>query len=165
MFIILNTIAPKYKYKIVFIINWGVFVLLIMPFALKDVPPTYQRAVSLAFWEYSSMFINLFVDDFNVFNDWKTHLDKLCLCLDKCWECDISIHPKKCMFIMYSRIILEYIVSNKSKLPTPKKFFPIIIMPSPKTSKDIKVYNGITQFCRYVIWDFAFIMAPFTKSS
>jgi hypothetical protein len=38
-------------------------------------------------------------------------------------------------------------------------------MPSPKTSKDIKVYNGITQFCRYVIWDFAFIMAPFTKSS
>ncbi len=33
-------IAPKEKYKIVFIINWGVFVLLVMPFALKNVPPT-----------------------------------------------------------------------------------------------------------------------------
>jgi hypothetical protein len=75
------------------------------------------------------MFINLFVDDLNLFSDWKTHLDKLCLCLDKCWECGMSLHPKKCMFIVYSRIILEYIVSNKSKLSTPKKLFPIIIMP------------------------------------
>jgi hypothetical protein len=143
MFIISNIIAPKDKYKFFFIINWVVFVLLVMPFALKNVPPTYQWAVSLAFWEYSSMFTNLFVDDFNVFNDWKTHLDKLCLCLDKCWECDISLHPKKCMFIVYLRIILEYIISNKSKLPTPKKLFPIIIMPSPKTPKDIKVYDGM----------------------
>jgi hypothetical protein len=87
--------------------------------------------------------MNLFVDDFNVFSDWKTHLDKLSLCFDKCWECGISLHPKKCMFIVYSRIILEYIISNKSKLPTPKKLFPIINIPSPKTPKDIKVYNGI----------------------
>jgi hypothetical protein len=144
MFIILNIIALKDKYEIAFIINWGVFVLSVMPFALKNVPPTYEWAMSVAFWEYSSMFINLFVDDFNVFSDWKTHLDKLCL--DKCWECGINIHLKKCMFIVYSRIILEYIVSNKSKLPTPKKLFLIIIMPSTKTPKDMKVYNGITQF-------------------
>jgi hypothetical protein len=99
--------TPKDKYKIAFIINWGVFVLLVMPFALKNVPPTYQWVVSLTFWEHFNMFMNLFVDDFNAFSDWKTHLDKVCLCLQKCWECGISLHPKKCMFIVYSRIILE----------------------------------------------------------
>jgi hypothetical protein len=44
---------------------------------------------------------------------------------------------------MYSRIILEYIVSNKNKLAAPKKLFPIINMPLPKTPKHIKVYNGM----------------------
>jgi hypothetical protein len=35
-------IAPKSKYKTTFIINWGVFVWVVMPFGLKNVPPTYQ---------------------------------------------------------------------------------------------------------------------------
>jgi hypothetical protein len=35
-------IAPKNKYKTTFIINWGVFVWVVMPFGLKNVPPTYQ---------------------------------------------------------------------------------------------------------------------------
>jgi hypothetical protein len=35
-------IAPKNKYKITFITDWGSFVWVVMPFGLKNVPPTYQ---------------------------------------------------------------------------------------------------------------------------
>ncbi len=40
-------IALKDQYKIAFITKWGAFIWLVMPFRLKNMPPTYQRAVSL----------------------------------------------------------------------------------------------------------------------
>jgi hypothetical protein len=42
-------IASKDKYKIAFIIDWGTFVWIVMPFELKNVPPTYQRPMCMAF--------------------------------------------------------------------------------------------------------------------
>ncbi len=33
--------APKYRYKTTFIINWGAFVWVVMPFGVKNGPPTY----------------------------------------------------------------------------------------------------------------------------
>jgi hypothetical protein len=34
-------IAPKDKYKIALITDWGTFLQIVMPFGLKNVPPTY----------------------------------------------------------------------------------------------------------------------------
>ncbi len=62
----------------------------------------------MAFHEY--------LDDFNVFSDFRKHLAKLQLCFDKCWKFGISLNPKKCMFFIYSRVILlGYIVSKAGK--------------------------------------------------
>jgi hypothetical protein len=38
---------------------------------------TYQRSVNMAFKEYLGVFMKLFLDDFNVFSDLKTHMAKL----------------------------------------------------------------------------------------
>jgi hypothetical protein len=35
-------ITSEDRYKIAFIIDWGVFVWVVMPFGLKNAPPTYQ---------------------------------------------------------------------------------------------------------------------------
>jgi hypothetical protein len=70
----------------------GVFVWLVMPFGLKNVPPTYQRVVNMAFKEYLGVFVKLFLDDFSVFSDLKTHPAKLLLCFSKCQEFDISFN-------------------------------------------------------------------------
>jgi hypothetical protein len=48
-----------------------------MPFGLKNVPPTYQRVVNMAFHGYLKVFMKLFLDDFSLFNDLNMHLDKL----------------------------------------------------------------------------------------
>jgi hypothetical protein len=34
-------IAPKDKYKIALITNWGTFVQIVIPFGLKNAPPAY----------------------------------------------------------------------------------------------------------------------------
>jgi hypothetical protein len=93
----------------------------------------------MAFREYLGIFMKLFLDNFSVFNDQNTHLQKLRLCFDKCCEFDICLNLDKCMFLVYSKVILGYIVSQEGKLPNPKKILIIINMPRLKTSKDIQV--------------------------
>jgi hypothetical protein len=39
-----------------------------MPFGVKNVPPTYQHVVNMAFKDYFGMFMKVFLDNFNVFN-------------------------------------------------------------------------------------------------
>jgi hypothetical protein len=73
--------------------------------------------------------MKLFLDDFNVFNDLKTHMAKLQLCLDKCQKFSISFNLEKCRFLVFSYVILGYIVSKEGKLPDPKKITTIVNMP------------------------------------
>jgi hypothetical protein len=70
-------IAPKDGNKTVFIIDWGVFIGVAMPFGLNNVPPTYQQVMNTTFKDYLGVFMKLFLDDFNMFNNLDTHLPKL----------------------------------------------------------------------------------------
>lgn len=109
-------IAPEDWYKITFITKWGIFVWLVMPFELKNAPPTYQQAIKMVFKKYLVVFMKLFSDDFNIFSDLKTHMFKLRLCFDKCWKFSISLNSEKCMFLVFFDIILGYILSKGGKL-------------------------------------------------
>jgi hypothetical protein len=53
--------------------------------------------------------------------------------------------------------------SKEGKLPNPKKKLAIVCMPTSKTLKDIPIFNGMAQYYKCFIKDFAFIMAPITK--
>jgi hypothetical protein len=90
--------------------------------------------------------MKLFLNDLGAFNDLDTHLIKFWLCLNKCIEFDISLNPKKCMFLVHLSVILGYLVSKESKLLDLKKLLAIVHMLTPKTPKDIEVFNGITQY-------------------
>jgi hypothetical protein len=47
------------------------------------------------------------------------------------------------MFLVFSIVILDYIVSKEGKLLDLKKIATIINMSEPKTPKDIQVFNGM----------------------
>jgi len=107
-------IAPKNRYKTAFIIDKGIFVWVVMPFGLKNVPPTYQRVVNTTFKEYFGMFMKLFLDYFSVFNNLDNHLSKLRLSFDKCRKISISLNLEKCMFLVHLNVILGYMVSKEA---------------------------------------------------
>ncbi len=46
------SIAFEDRYKTLFVIDWGAFVWMVMPFGVKNGPSTFQRRVSRAFKEY-----------------------------------------------------------------------------------------------------------------
>ncbi len=102
--------------------------------------------VSKAFKDYLDEFMKLFLDDFMVFCDLDTQLSKLRKCFEKCWEYGIGFNSENCAFMVFSGMILGFIVSKEGKLLDPKKVEAIIKMPIPKNPRDIQDFNGLTQF-------------------
>jgi hypothetical protein len=71
--------------------------------------------------------MKIFLDDFIVYSDMESHLMKFKLCFQKCKEYKISLNPKKCAFMVFSKLILGFIVS-KERLPNLKKVQAIMNM-------------------------------------
>jgi hypothetical protein len=93
-----------------------------MPFGMKNNgPPTYHKVVSRSFKYYLDTFMKIFLYDFIMYNDVDTHLVKFKLCFQKCKIFWINLNPNKCAFMVFSRMILGFIVSKEGKLPYPNK--------------------------------------------
>ncbi len=73
-------IAPEDRYKTTFVIDRGFFIWMVMPFGVKNGPPTFQGIVNRAFGEYLDQFMKIFLDDFTIYSDMESHLMKLKLC-------------------------------------------------------------------------------------
>jgi hypothetical protein len=136
-------IALKDKYKTAFVTNSGAFIRKVMSFGMKNGPPTYHEIVTKTFIKYLENFKNIFVDDFIVYSDMESHLYKLKLCFQKCKKCDISLNLDKCAFMVFSGMILGFIVFKEGELPNPKKIQAIVNMPPPKNPQHIQLFNGM----------------------
>jgi hypothetical protein len=90
--------------------------------------------------------MKIFLDDFIVYSDMESHLQKLILCFQKCKKYGISLNPNKCAFMVFLRMILGFIVSKEGKILDPKKIQAIINMPPPKNPQEIRLFNGMAQF-------------------
>jgi hypothetical protein len=93
-----------------------------MLFGLKNVPLMYQRVVNLAFQEYLGVFMKLFLDDLNVFNEpkciWKncncvlTNAKNLILALTLKNACFLCIQK----WIWVHRIQIGKIIESQKEL-------------------------------------------------
>ncbi len=81
---------------------------------------------------YINVFTKIFLDDFIVFSELSTHLEKLMKCFLKCKEYGISLNPKKCAFMVYPKTILGFI-SKEGETLDPKKIKALVKMLVPKT--------------------------------
>jgi len=107
--------------------------------------------------------MKIFLDDFTMYSDMESHLQKLKLCFQKCRKYGISLNPNKCAFTVFLGMILGFIISKEGKLLDPKKIHATVNMPPPKNAQKIQVFNGMAQFYRCFIKHFTTIMAPITK--
>jgi hypothetical protein len=140
------SIAPKDIYRITFVTDYGAFIWKVMLFGVKNGPPTYQRVVIKTLREYLDSLMKIFLGDFTMYSDMENHLQKFRLCFQKCIKHDISLNPNKFAFMVFSGMILGFIISKKGKLPDLKKMQAIINMPPPNNPQQIQVFNGMAQF-------------------
>jgi hypothetical protein len=59
----------------------------------------------------------------------ESRLQKLKLCFQKCKEYGISLNPEKCAFMVFSGMILGFIISKGGKVLDPKKIQRIVNLP------------------------------------
>jgi hypothetical protein len=66
--------AEEDQEKTAFVMEWGVFVAVVMMFGLKTAPATFQQIIMEIFKEYIPGFMQVFLDDFAIFGTRKAHL-------------------------------------------------------------------------------------------
>jgi hypothetical protein len=103
-------IAPEDRYKTTFAIEWGSYQYTVMPFGQKNATTILSRVVIVAFKEFIHWFLEVYLDDWTVYNLLKDHVEVLRLMLERCRQCQISLNIKKCIFGTPFEILLEHIV-------------------------------------------------------
>ncbi len=110
---------------------------MVMSFGVENGPPTFQKVIRKTLKEYLDQFMKIFLDDFKVYSDMENHLMKFKLYFQKCKEYKINFNLKKCAFMVFSRLILRFIISKEGKIPYLKKVEAIANIPTPINPKHI----------------------------
>ena len=106
-------IKMEEQHKTTFIYPWGTFVYKKIPFGLKNVGATFQRAMNFAFHDIKSI-VEPYLDDLPTHSRKRIdHPVHLRLIFERCRHYKIHLNPHKCIFIVESGILLGFIVLNK----------------------------------------------------
>src|SRR4051812_38816615 len=129
--------------KTTFMTSWGTFCYKVMPFGLKNVGATYQRAMVTLFHDMIHKEIEVYVDDMiaksQTEEEHLVYLEKLFARLRKF---KLRLNPNKCTFGVRSGKLLGFIVSQQGIEVDPNKVRAIQNMPAPKNEKDVRGFLG-----------------------
>jgi hypothetical protein len=105
--------AEEDQERTAFVMEWGVFVAVVMMFGLKTTPATFQRIIMEIFEEYIPRFMQVFLDDFAVFGSRKRHLQHVEMGLQKCQVPQLNLNPAKCVFAVTSEMLLRHHITPR----------------------------------------------------
>ncbi|MCO5551762.1 hypothetical protein L7F22_005265 [Adiantum nelumboides] len=141
-------LAKEDREKTTFIIEWGAFIYLVMPFGLCNAPTTFQRAMMTVFAIYLQKFMAIFVDDFTVYSSTAKHLDYPRLMFQKYREKRVCLNPYKCLFGAFKGVLLGYVVSRDGIEMTQDKIKAIQEAVAPTNANETSSFLGYVNFYR-----------------
>ena len=98
--------------KTSFIIPWGTYCYKVIPFGLKNVGATYQRATTTLLHDLIHKEVKVYVDDMIVKSkDHEGHMSALRKFFERIWFYKLQLNPKKCTFGVTSGKLLGFMVS------------------------------------------------------
>jgi hypothetical protein len=96
-------IQPEDQHKTTFICPWGTFAYKKIPFGLKNVGATFQRAMMFVFHELKHI-VEAYLDDLTIHSCKRAqHLLHLHLFFERCQHYRIRLNPHKCIFLHHFR--------------------------------------------------------------
>ena len=135
--------APEDMEKTTFITLWGTFCYKVMPFGLKNVGATYQRAMVALFHDMMHKEIEVYVDDMITKSTFEEeHLVNLKKLFERLRKYKLRLNPSKCTFGVKSGKLLGFIVSQRGIEVDPCKVRDILEMPHPCTEKEVRGFQG-----------------------
>jgi hypothetical protein len=156
-------IKLKDQHKTFFIFPWGTFAYRKMPFGLKNVGATFQRAMSYAFHDITRI-VEAYLDDLTAYSKQRAdHPSHLRAIFDRCRKYKIRLNPIKCNFCVVVGRLLRFIVSRNEIMVDPFKVEAILQLSLPHTVHQLQSLQGKTNFLRWFIANYAKITKGFMR--
>jgi hypothetical protein len=86
--------------------------------------------------------MEIFLDEFCVFNHLEDHEDELQLCFDCCNQYEIFLNATKCQFLVLKRKLLGHIISEDGISMDLAKIEVIFLLPLPQPIIDVQAFFG-----------------------
>nr|GEV69223.1 reverse transcriptase domain-containing protein [Tanacetum cinerariifolium] len=131
-------IDPKDQEKTTFTCPYGTFAYKRMPFVLCNAPRTFQRCMMAIFHDLIEQMMEVFMDDFSVFETCLTNLEKM---LKWCEDIKLALNCEKSHFMVKEGIVLGHKISKKGIEVDKAKIEVISKLPHPTTLKGIRAEN------------------------
>ncbi|PKI77644.1 hypothetical protein CRG98_001982 [Punica granatum] len=121
----------------------GTFRYKVMPFGLKNVGATYQRAMVTLFHDIMHKEIEVYVDEMIAkFKEGEDHLVNLKRLFEHLKKYKLRLNPTKCTFGVKSGKLLGFIVSEKGIEVDPDRVKAIMELPPPSTVREVRNFLG-----------------------
>jgi len=147
-----------------FICSQGLYEFNIMPFGLKNAPPTFQRAMNKIFREYIDDFMNVYIDDIVIYSkSFEEHLEHIEKVLKRLKEVNMMIKMKKCEWAKRNVEYLGHIVGKDGLKPSPRLIEKVKRIREPENKTDIKSFTMLCSYYRKFIKNFSKITKAMTE--
>jgi hypothetical protein len=93
-------IVEEDKRNTTFITKWGSFAYNVIPFILKNAPAFFSQILIAAFREFIQKFIEVYMEEWTVYNLLKEHVALLRLMFDRCRELQIYLNLGNFIFYL-----------------------------------------------------------------
>nr|GEZ62919.1 reverse transcriptase domain-containing protein [Tanacetum cinerariifolium] len=143
---------------------YGTFAYCRMPFGLCNAPGTFQRCMMEIFHDMIEKTMEVFMDDFFVFeNSFQSCLSHLERMLKRCEDTNLCLNWEKSHFMVKEGIVIGHKIFKQWIEVDKAKVYFITKLPHPKTVKGIRSFLGHVGFYRRFIKDFSKISRPMTR--
>ena len=156
--------APKDVEKTAFRTPMGNFYYTVIPFGLKNVGTTYQRAMTAIFHDMMHQELEDYVDDIVVKSRRREeHFRVLKRVFERCRAFKLRMNPLKCAFEVSSWKFLGFLVHSRGIDMDPAKATAIATMKLLAMVKELKSFLGKASYIRRFICSLASITSAFAR--
>ncbi len=156
-------IAEGHEWKTAFIIRFGFYETLMMPFGLCNTPNTFQNFINDILYKFLNNFVTTYLDDILIYSKNKKehieHVNKVLTALEKA---GLPMDILKCEFHMKETRYFGLIISITGFKMDPEKVKVILGWAPPCCLKDLQRFIGFANFYRHFIKHFSKIAGPLT---
>nr|XP_027067664.1 uncharacterized protein LOC113693306 [Coffea arabica] len=156
--------APEDEELTAFRTPKGIYCYKVMPFGLKNIGATYQRAMQRIFDDMLHRNVECYVDDLVVKSKKREdHIQNLRRVFQRLRRYQLKMNPLKCAFGVTSGKFLGFIVHQRGIEVDRSKIDAIVNMPEPRNIHELKSLQGKLAYIRRFISNLAWRCQPFSR--
>src|SRR5438034_1091470 len=150
--------------KTAFTCCFGLYEYVVMPFGLKNAPPTFQRMMNELFMDYLYDWMVVYIDDILIYSKtFEEHMEHLKIVFNILRKANLMMKLKKCKFLEQNIEFLGHIVGKDGIKVDPAKIEKVKNLKIPTTVREVRSILGLCSYYRKFVKDFSKIAKPLNE--